>query len=82
MTTQWLTTLPDPHVRVSPFNEDGGTHGWKLHAVEAEDHETLAATKKRRAACGLVPAHGWGLDPFIPDEPGYRCKRCVKRLGQ
>jgi hypothetical protein len=75
---QWLTTAPHPN---DPLHgEDGGKHGWKLHAVKADDAETFKGIGRRAAACGLRPAHGWGMDLFVPDEPTYRCQRCVKRL--
>lgn len=77
---QWLTTSPNPAAqRGTPFWDeyDQGQRGWRLHAVEAAESETLSQVAGRRAACGLRPAHGWDLDMFIED----RCARCVARLS-
>lgn len=63
---QWLTTVP---------NRDG-QQGWRRHAVEANQTETLGGLRRRRAVCGLVPRNGWGLDLFIED----KCARCEVRL--
>lgn len=72
MPLQWLTTNPNP--RSPATGHDAGQRGWKLHAVEADDREIMPL-KGRRAACGLIPPHGWGLDLFIED----RCKRCAAK---
>ena len=63
MKVQWLTTAPNP--RVVSYTEDAGQRGWRLHAVEAEESETFKDVRERRALCGLLPSHGWGLDFFI-----------------
>ena len=73
MTTQWLTTAPNPRSPATGY--DAGQRGWKLHAVTAEDHETTVGIKRRAAACGLRPRHGWGLDMFIED----KCERCRRK---
>ena len=72
---QWLTTSPNPNVR--GYGADDGQRGWKLHAVEGDDTETLNAFRYRRAACGLKPAHGWGLDLFIEE----KCIKCLVKTG-
>lgn len=71
----WLTTSPDPHSRRTGY--DAGQRGWRLHAVEGPAGATFADVGREPAACGLRPAHGWGLDLYI-DEP---CKRCVASVG-
>lgn len=79
---QWLTTAPNPDARPgSPFwnDYDQGQRGWRHHAVRAAESETFPELSDRRAACGLLPAHGWDLDLFM--DPDARCVRCVKRLG-
>jgi len=47
--------------------------GWRLHAVMAENEETLSQLRGRRAACGLLPKYGWGLDLFVD----RKCARCL-----
>lgn len=75
-TIQWLTTAPNP--RSPATGHDAGQRGWKLHAVETEeDPATFKAVRYLPAACGLRPAHGWGLDLFITD----RCKHCERKLN-
>lgn len=81
MKTQWLTTAPNPRgVRAAHrgYNADDGQRGWRTHAVEADDKETGADVVTRRSACGLRPAHGWGVDLFIEEQ----CQRCVKILAK
>jgi len=58
--------------------------GWKLHAVEAEDTDTVESTKRTPAACGLRARHGWTVDLYIPEgeREGNRCKRCVSALSK
>lgn len=73
MTIYWLTTMPNPRARNSGY--DAGQRGWKLHAVESKS-DSFKETRWTRALCGVLPAHGWGLDMFIEDE----CKRCLRRL--
>ena len=63
MNIEWLSTEPNP--RTSGMNAAGG---WKIHAVD---------TDVGVAACGMRPAHGWGMDLFITD----KCARCKKALG-
>lgn len=69
MSGQWLTTQPNP--RTPATGHDAGQRGWRLHYVDLE-------SGSKRAACGLLPRYGWGLDLFI-DEP---CKRCVWLAGR
>lgn len=69
----WMTTLPNPNVPPSGY-ENFGQRGWRLHAVEAPANALASEVREQAASCGLVPAHGWGLDLFIED----RCKRCVR----
>lgn len=69
---QWLTTAPNP--RSSATGVDAGQRGWKLHCVMATETETFASLRWRRAACGLMPNHGWSLDLFIQD----KCDRCSR----
>lgn len=73
----WLTTEPNP--RSPATGTDSGQRGWKLHAVHT-DATTFKAIRFTSALCGLLPAHGWGLDMFIED----KCRRCeaVIRRGQ
>jgi hypothetical protein len=40
--------------------------GWKLHAV---NHD-------RKAECGLLAKHGWGLDLFVDT----KCTECIRAL--
>jgi len=79
MTWQWLTTVPSG--RAHTCEADDGRTGWKLHAIEADDSQTVASVRWNRAACGLAASNGWGLDLYIPDTRDYRCKRCRKVLG-
>lgn len=51
---------------------DDGRVGWKRHAV-ADNGEA------ERAACGLVPAAGWGIDIFETDMD--ICSKCAVKLG-
>lgn len=74
---QWLTTAPNPHVR--GYGADDGQRGWRQHAVRATEDESLKAVALRPAACGLLPAHGWGLDMFGGEMP--ECIRCRRALG-
>ena len=74
---QWLTTAPNPHVR--GYGADDGQRGWRQHAVRATDNESIKAVSLRSAACGLLPAHGWGLDLVADVMP--RCVRCRRALG-
>lgn len=46
--------------------------------VIADDDDTFLGIGPRAAACGLRPAHGWGLDMFIKD----KCARCRRVLGE
>ena len=69
---QWLTTAPNPRSPATGF--DAGQRGWKLHRVAARETEQFASLRGRRAACGLVPRHGWSLDLFIED----KCDRCAR----
>lgn len=54
---QWLTTEPNPLTPAT--GPDAGQRGWRLHAVRADDSESFKAIRRRRAACGLLPRHGW-----------------------
>lgn len=71
---QWLTTAPNPHSRHTGY--DAGQRGWRLHCVETIG-DSFAKSRNQRAACGLLPAHGWHLDLFIED----RCERCERKLN-
>lgn len=72
---QWLTTKPSG--RAHTHGADAGQTGWRLHAVEADDKDSIISCYYKAALCGLRPRHGWSLDLFI-DEP---CKRCLKKAG-
>lgn len=72
----WLTTAPRPQSSARGF--DAGQRGWRTHAVAAADHETFSSVGRRKAACGLAPRHGWGMDLFIED----RCSRCQRALSE
>lgn len=63
MIIEWLFST-EPNPRTSGMNAAGG---WKLHVVDTEGV----------AACGMRPAHGWGIDLFITD----KCTRCKKAIG-
>lgn len=76
MTFRWLTTNPNP--RTPATGVDAGQRGWRLHAIEASAETTLFEARGLRAACGLRPRHGWGLDMFINDH----CKRCERALAK
>jgi len=71
---QWLTTAPNPYAPA--YGYDQGQRGWRLHAVQATDDETLTQVRGRKSVCGILPAHGWDLDMFIEQ----RCKRCTAKL--
>lgn len=75
---QWLTTAPNPRASGAAISGGSAIGGWKLHAVKATLDETTRAIRFRKAACGLLPAHGWGSDLFIED----RCSRCVRTVGK
>jgi hypothetical protein len=70
----WLTTAPNP--RRPQLGPDAGQRGWSLHAVEGATEERLRDLRFRPAACGLRPAHGWGVDHYIED----KCRRCLRAL--
>lgn len=75
---QWLTTAPNPlSHRGTPFwsEYDQGQRGWRMHAVRADESETLPQVGRRIALCGLRPAHGWDADLFI----NRKCNRCRKK---
>lgn len=74
MTLQWLTTSPNPRSRATGF--DAGQRGWRLHAIETES-DSFEKIRFTRAACGLLPAHGWSLDMFIE----ARCAKCEKAVS-
>lgn len=42
----------------------------------ADSALALPELRKARAICGLLPAHGWGMDLFIEK----KCERCVARV--
>lgn len=71
---QWLSTLPNPHSRDTGY--DAGQRGWRLHAVLASNEQTFESIKRQPALCGLVPAHGWGMDLYIE----RKCARCVRAV--
>ncbi len=75
MIFQWVTTNPNP--RSPATGHDAGQRGWKLHAVEAEESDTSAAIKYRKAACGMRAKYGWRLDMFIED----KCVKCVSKVS-
>ncbi len=65
----WLTT------GASLFSMRGGfsnPRGERTHAVRIGDGETVKKVGRRRALCGLLPAHGWLDDPAIDEQ----CARC------
>ncbi len=69
--TLWFATAAGGKANI------GSVTGWKLHAVQATDSESLEEVKDRRAICGLLPRHGWSLDLFIED----KCSRCSNALN-
>jgi hypothetical protein len=73
----WLTTAPNPRSPATGF--DAGQRGWRVHAVEAHENFKFSELNATRhpALCGVVPAHGWGMDLFIE----RRCARCERKLG-
>ena len=73
---QWLTTMPNPRSPAHTCGADDGQVGWRLHAVEADEASTLGEVGSKSAACGLRPAHGWGIDMFIE----RKCSRCLRKL--
>lgn len=75
MTIQWLTTSPNP--RVVCNTSDDGQRGWRLHAIEASDDTRFKDVRSQPALCGLIPAHGWGMDLFIE----RKCIRCLRKSG-
>lgn len=74
MKREWLTTAPNP--RSSNTGYDAGQRGWKLHAVHVVE-DSFNKSRFQKAACGLLPNHGWSLDLFIED----KCKRCIRSLS-
>lgn len=75
MPIHWLTTAPNP--RVVSQTADDGQRGWRTHAVEGEDTDSLKSLARRAALCGLRPPHGWGMDLFIE----RKCTRCLRKSG-
>ncbi len=73
---QWLTTEQNPNVK--QYGVDQGQRGWRTHAVEATATQTLESVRYVKAACGLLPRHGWGMDLFV-DRP---CARCLVKVGE
>ena len=76
---EWLTTAPNP--RLPATGRDAGQRGWKLHAVNTtglSDGLNCEDLGRISAACGVKPAHGWGVDLFIKDQ----CDRCVRALSR
>lgn len=71
---QWLTTYPNPRVR--GYGADDGQRGWRTHAVWADNAAEFGDIRRNASACGIRPAHGWGMDMFID----RKCARCVKAL--
>jgi hypothetical protein len=71
---QWLTTSSSP--RRPATGHDAGQRGWRLHAVRANAEDTFSQVRGRRAACGLLARHGWGLDQFIDE----KCSKCVAAI--
>ena len=71
----WLTTAPNPSSRDT--GNDAGQRGWRAHAVMSDPRTSVAKLRNARAACGLVPEHGWGMDLFIR----RRCARCIVATG-
>ena len=76
---QWLTTNPNPYSPAHTCEADDGRVGWKLHAVQTTAQNKFSELRGKKAACGLVPKHGWGLDMFIDDNA--KCSRCLMALG-
>lgn len=74
---QWLTTAPRPGTSTIG-HPDAGQRGWRTHAVRANPEDSLAGLRRKRAACGLIPRHGWGLDAYI-DEKCSRCEAAIER---
>ena len=70
----WLTTAPSG--RSHTHGADDGQTGWRLHAVFVDDRATFNDIRYARAACGMLPGTGWGLDLFIEQ----RCASCVRKL--
>lgn len=74
----WLTTAPHPWKKAHRHGADQGQIGWKLHAVEVPEGSPIAGSSRLRAACGLTPKHGWGLDLFIDN----RCEGCERVMDE
>ncbi len=62
--------VTQPSGRSHTHGADGGRTVWKLHAVRAGE---------KRAACGLLPKLGWGVDLF--EDEMDDCKRCLVSTG-
>jgi hypothetical protein len=72
---QWLTTAQNPRSR--PTGYDAGQRGWSTHAVIATPSAKFSELRTISSLCGLLPAHGWGMDMFIERQ----CRRCLRKLG-
>jgi hypothetical protein len=76
-------TTPEPQrvitwLSTNAVNPGPWQSGWKEHAVEVPSEKVSPKSLgKKRAICGLRPAHGWAVDLFIDE----KCKRCLARLG-
>jgi hypothetical protein len=68
---QWLTTASNP--RTVSFSADAGTHGWRQHAVCADENTLFVELRNQPSLCGLIPRHGWDIDLFVDT----KCKRCL-----
>lgn len=77
LAVHWLTTLPNPNGKSHTHGADDGQVGWRTHAVVAPEGASFAAIKLYKAACGMTPSHGWGVDLFIE----RKCAKCEKKLG-
>jgi hypothetical protein len=76
-TLEWMTTAPNPRAALRDQTADAGQRGWSTHAVFVDPSaSTLGDVRATRAACGLLPSHGWGIDLFIE----RRCRRCVAAI--
>ena len=70
----WICTGINPNTTASILNPSGGRTGWCLHAFISDKPDLkFSEIEFEPAACGLVPGHGWDLDPWI----NRKCKRCT-----
>jgi hypothetical protein len=76
----WLNTAPDPRRPATGF--DAGRSSWKYHAVRGDEKMKISALRWERTLCGVLPAHGYDLDLFIPLLPEYQCRKCLRAYAK